>query len=214
MTADLDFLGHSKRWGIAITGGIASGKSTVAGILRSLGHTVIDADQVSRLVVAAGTPGLREVEAHFGKEILTPAGEMDRAKMREIVFNNAAERAKLEGIIHHRLSEASAELLEKDGIFSRPRYWFYEASLIFERGREKDFAQVWVVYALRETQITRVMARDKIDRAAALKILAAQMSPNLKRDRADLVIDSDCSREELQLRVKVALNRLPSGAGV
>ena len=191
-----------KEWSIALTGGIASGKSTVASMLRSLGYLVIDADQLSRKIVEPGTPGLEEIVQHFGKDVLTPSGALDRARMRSIVFTSESDRLKLESIIHHRLSEASEEELRQAGLFEHPHLWFYEASLIYERGREADFAAVCTVFCEEETQIARVMQRDGISRDEAKKIIAIQMPSSEKAKRAHFVISSEGSREQLEARVK------------
>ena len=198
-----------QNWGIALTGGIASGKSTVADSLRQRGFVVIDADQVSRLVVLPGTEGFKEVLAAFGQDILAASGEIDRAKMRDIVFKSPEKRRWLEGIIHHRLAAASEELIRTEKLFEQPRPWFYEASLIYERKRESDFAKVWVAYCPRELQIQRLMARDHSDRERAEEMLAAQMPPEQKAQQADLVIDTDCARPELERRIDQALGSLP-----
>ncbi|RYZ51849.1 MAG: dephospho-CoA kinase, partial [Proteobacteria bacterium] len=178
--AAMEFIDLSEKWGIAITGGIASGKSTIAESLRQRGFVVIDADQASRLVVLPGTEGFKEVVSTFGQDILTPSGEMDRAKMREIVFQSPEKRLVLEKIIHHRLASVSEDILRRENLFDHPKVWFYEASLIYERNRSSDFARVWVAYCPRDVQIERVMARDKIDEQAAEAILRAQMSPDEK----------------------------------
>lgn len=198
----------SQKWGIALTGGIASGKSTIAESLRLRGFTVIDADQASRLVVLPGTEGFQELLASFGPDILTASGEMDRAKMRDIIFKSPEKRIALEQIIHHRLAAVSEELLRREELFQRPRPWFYEASLIYERKRAGDFSRVWVAYCPRAMQIERVMARDHITLEAAETILAAQMPPEDKVKQADYVIHSDCDRRELELRIDQALKTL------
>lgn len=196
-----------KDYGIALTGGIASGKSTVASIIRQLGHIVIDADQVSRLVVAPGTEGLREVVAAFGKGILTPNGEMDRAQMRDIVFQSPDKRRLLESIIYRRLNAATADIAAREHLDRQARPWFYEASLIFERGRDRDFRSVWVAYCPEALQIERLMRRDSSTREAAMAIIAAQMPSSEKRAKADVVIDTDCSPDELVERVKETLRK-------
>jgi dephospho-CoA kinase len=204
----MEFTELSEKWGIAITGGIASGKSTIAESLRQRGFVVIDADQASRLVVLPGTEGFKEVVSTFGQDILTLSGEMDRAKMREIVFQSPEKRLVLEKIIHHRLASVSEELLRRENLFEKPKVWFYEASLIYERNRSSDFARVWVAYCPRSVQIERVMARDRIDKPAAEAILRAQMSPDEKAKRADLVIQTDCPRDELESRIDQALTTI------
>ncbi len=192
-------------WGIALTGGIASGKSTVAEGLRRRGFVAIDADQVSRLVVLPGTEGLKEVVTVFGRDILTASGEMDRAKLRGIVFQTPALRTQLEEIIFKRLGAATEELLLKENLFQNPRPWFYEASLIYERQRARDFSQVWVAFCPRETQIQRLMLRDGSDRQQAEAMLASQMPAEDKAKQADLVIDTDCDKSELEQRIDQAL---------
>lgn len=200
----------SQKWGIALTGGIASGKSTIAESLRQRGFVVIDADQASRLVVLPGTEGFKEVVTYFGRDILTASGEIDRAKMRDIVFKSPEKRIALEQIIHHRLAAVSEEWLHRENFFQKPRIWFYEASLIYERKRAGDFSQVWVAFCPRETQIERVMARDRITREAAEKILEAQMPTEGKVKQANFVIHTDCDRQELELRIDQALESLTS----
>ncbi|RYZ62497.1 MAG: dephospho-CoA kinase, partial [Proteobacteria bacterium] len=198
-------------WGVALTGGIASGKSTVGKSLRERGFTVIDADQASRLVVLPGTDGFHEIVAYFGQDLLLPTGELDRAKMREIVFADTEKRLKLESIIHHRLAVVSEGLLRKEGLFENPRPWFYEASLIYERKREKDFSAVWVVFCPEDLQIERVMKRDNITREQAVAILKVQMPPAEKVKKADLVIRTDCSNAELENQITDALSRMQTG---
>jgi len=202
----MQFTDLSRHWGIALTGGIASGKSTIGESLRQRGFVVIDADQASRLVVLPGTEGFKEVVTAFGQDILTATGEMDRAKMRDIVFKSPERRLVLETIIHHRLAAISEELLRREKIFDQPATWFYEASLIFERGRAKDFSKVWVAYCPPDIQIDRVMARDRSTREQAERIIKSQMSPEDKVKQADLVIHTDCDREELETRITEALH--------
>ena len=211
MTTEMNIQQLTRKWGIALTGGIASGKSTIGRSLKARGFVVIDADQISRQVVLSGTEGLAEIVAKFGHEILTAEGELNRSKMRAIIFADAKKRQALEAIIHHRLSAASEEQLHKAGLFAAPRPWFYEASLIYERQREKDFAAVWVAYCPRETQIARVMDRDAIDRSQAEAILRAQMPPEEKVQRAELVLDTDCDPQELERRITLALASIEKG---
>jgi dephospho-CoA kinase len=197
-----------KGWGIALTGGIASGKSTVGQILVRQGVPVIDADVLSREIVAPGSEGLEAVVAHFGPTVLQADGNLDRARMRSVVFQNSGERQVLEGIIHSRLAQYTWKALQKIGLDRQPRIWFYEASLIFERNRASDFREVWVAYCPEAVQIQRLMARDGASEADARSILAAQM-PTLKKAReADRVIHTDCSEPELESRVLAQLESL------
>ncbi len=214
MSEPMTFTQLCKQWGIALTGGIASGKSTLAESLRQRAYTVIDADQVARLVVAKGSEGLAEIIDVFGKEFLTPTGEMNRALMREKVFQDPIARQKLESIIHKRLASATSQILTDEGLVNSPRLWFYEASLIYERNRQNDFLEVWVAYCPREVQIQRVMLRDSINQEQAEAILAAQMPSDEKKRLADRVIETDCSREELAQRLTQTLASLNLGVSL
>jgi dephospho-CoA kinase len=194
-----------KQWGIALTGGIASGKSTIASILRQQDYIVLDADAMSRAVVAPRSDGLAAVAQTFGPAILNPDGSMNRQAMREVVFQDPTKRLQLEAIIHPRLQAETQKALEMQGFFQNPRLWFYEASLIYERNRAADFKAVWVAYCPLELQITRVMDRDRCTREMAEAIITAQMPAQDKAALADKVIHTDCSLTELEQRVREAL---------
>lgn len=194
-----------KQWGIALTGGIACGKSAIAAIIRQQGYIVLDADAMSRAVVEPGTEGLAAVVQAFGPTVLNSDGTMNRQRMREVVFQDPSRRQQLEAIIHPRLQTEVQKTLEIKGFFQNPRLWFYEASLIYERKRAADFKAVWVAYCPVELQITRVMQRDHCSREMAEAIIAAQMPAKEKADLADLVIDTNCSFAELEQRVLKAL---------
>ncbi len=194
-----------KQWGIALTGGIACGKSTVASIIRQQGYIALDADAISRAIVEPDTEGLATVVKTFGPAILNSDGSLNRQMMRELVFQDPAKRLQLEGIIHPRLQAETLKSLENKGFFQNPGIWCYEASLIYERKRAADFKAVWVAYCPVELQITRVMDRDRCTREMAEAILAAQMPAQEKAALADKVIHTDCSFSELEQRVREAL---------
>jgi dephospho-CoA kinase len=194
-----------KQWGIALTGGIACGKSTIASIIRQQGYIVLDADAISRAVVEPGTEGLAAVVKNFGPTILNSDGSMNRQVMRELVFQDPIRRQQLEAIIHPRLQSETQKTLEMKGFFDNPAIWFYEASLIYERKRADDFKAVWVAYCPVEIQIMRVMDRDRCTRDMAEAIIAAQMPAQDKAALADKVIHTDCSFTELEQRVREAL---------
>jgi len=201
-----------KQWGIALTGGIACGKSTIASILRQQGYIALDADAMSRAVVEPGTEGLAAVVQAFGPAILNSDGTMNRQHMRELVFQDASRRHQLEAIIHPRLQAEVKKSLEMKGFANNPQIWFYEASLIYERQRAADFKAVWVAYCPLEQQISRVMARDSCSHELAKAMIAAQMPAERKAELADRVIDTDCSLPELEQRVLNALLDLkPAG---
>lgn len=195
----------TRQWAIALTGGIATGKSTLAALLRQRHYLVIDADQLSRSLVAPGSEGLAAVAAHFGPQVIDASGQLDRAAMRQIIFQDETQRAALEAIIHPRLSAATTAELSRAGLLAQPKLWFYEAALIFERGRASDFREVWVTTCPPAVQIARVMKRDHSSRAEAEKILAAQLPQATKVERATRVFDTDLPIASLAQQLDAAL---------
>ena len=183
---------------VGLTGGIGSGKSTVSAILAELGAVVIDADRLAREVVAKGTPGLDRVVEAFGPEILTPEGDMDRAKVGAIVFEDEAKRKALEGIVHPLVFERYAELeasAPEDGVV------IHDIPLLAESGRADTFDAVLVVDVPTEVQVER-LARDRgMSRADAEARIAAQTTREQRRAIATYVIDNTGTREDLRQRV-------------
>jgi dephospho-CoA kinase len=180
-----------RHWGIALTGGIATGKSTVAGILRQKGFIVIDADILARQVVAApDSPVLSSIVQAFGGGIVDASGNLDREKLRSIVFSDAAARAKLEGIMHPAIRNALHEELQKKGLDRRPQIFFYEAALIFETKAQKDFREVWATECPRAVQLERLQRQRGVPHGLAEKILAGQMDASAKASLANRVIDT------------------------
>ncbi|GAA3651086.1 dephospho-CoA kinase [Nocardioides ginsengisoli] len=183
---------------VGLTGGIASGKSTVSSILRELGAVVIDADQIAREVVAKGTPGLAAVVEAFGPDMLTPEGELDRPKMGALVFADETQRKVLESIVHPLVFERYAELeaaAPADGIV------VHDIPLLVESGRAEEFEAVIVVDAPEELQIER-MVRDRgwtEDDARAR--IAAQATREQRRAVATYLIENTGTREDLRLAV-------------
>lgn len=188
-----------KKWGIAITGGIASGKTYVSSYLRGKGLFVYDADEISRAVSQKGLPCYAEIYKNFGSDVLTSSGEINRKALAQIVFSSPEKRVLLESIVHPSIERELLNKLEKDGFFKKPRYWFYEAALIFEKRKENIFFQTWLVFCSKETQVSRLKIRnpeltaDKIE-----NILASQMSFEEKKKRADFLIDTDVSKEKVE----------------
>ena len=190
---------------VGLTGGIASGKSTVSSILRELGAVVIDADQIAREVVAKGTPGLAAVVAAFGPEMLTPEGELDRPRMGALVFGDELRRKELEAIVHPLVFERYAELeaaAPADGIV------VHDIPLLVESGRAEEFDAVIVVDAPEELQIER-MVRDRgwtEDEARAR--IAAQATREQRRAVATYLIENTGTREDLRHTVTEVFERL------
>jgi dephospho-CoA kinase len=183
---------------IGLTGGIASGKSSVARMLRELGVEVIDADQIAREVVALGTDGLREIVDTFGAGVLDPSGALDRAKVAEIVFRDTNARQKLNAIVHPRIGRLSAERIAAAQRGPSP-YVVYEAPLLVETGAHRGLSALIVVAAAEPLQLARSMARDGMDEAAAHARIAAQLPLSAKVEAADYVVANDGDLEALRV---------------
>jgi dephospho-CoA kinase len=186
---------------IGLTGGIASGKSSVARMLRELGVAVIDADQLAREVVAHGSDGLREVVDAFGPGVLDSSGELDRAKLGQIVFDDPSARQKLNAITHPRIGRLSAERIAEAQRGPSP-YVVYEAALLVETGIHRGFAALIVVAAAETVQLARSMARDSLDENAARARIAAQLPLSAKVEAADYVITNDGDLEALRVETE------------
>lgn len=206
--SDDDFKLLLKTRCIGITGGIATGKSTVAQILRDLGQTVIDADQLARDVTKPGTIVVQELVQQFGEEILARDGQLDRAKLRSIVMSNSNKRKTLESIIHPAIHRKLKKIIEDLQLADSRQTFFYEAALIFETGREQLFKEIWATTCPAAIQIERLCERSKISQEEALKIIANQMPNEEKARRAKLSLDTSCTLEELRLQVEECVKNL------
>lgn len=194
---------------VGLTGGIASGKSTVSAILAELGAVVIDADRLAREVVAKGTPGLAQVVAAFGPEVLTPDGEMDRATVGRIVFADEQKRKVLEAIVHPLVFERYAELeaaAPADGIV------VHDIPLLAESGRVAEFDAVIVVDTPHETQVERLLRDRGMPREDADARIAAQATREQRRAIATYVIENTGTREDLRRRVTEVFAQLRSSS--
>jgi dephospho-CoA kinase len=203
-----------KKWGIGLTGGIACGKSTVASLLKGKGFPVIDADQLSRDAVAPNTRGLAKIVEVYGGSVLSENGTLNRKALGDIVFSDPTKRKELEKILHPIVRDLLTQRLQQLGLFDQPRFWFYEASLLFEVQRDQDFRQVWVVYCPESVQVQRLKQRDGRDRVIADRIIASQLPAKEKAERGDLVIDTSSPIEELDAKIRHALNQLPGRSGI
>lgn len=190
-----------------LTGGIASGKSTVARRIKERGIPVVDADAIAREVVMRGTPGLGQLVAAFGEDVLAADGELDRKKLGALVFADAELRKKLNGIIHPLISARSAELIQSHGAAGHPLAC-YEAALLVENGLADVFRPLVVVAATPDVQLERIVKRDGLDRAAALARIEAQLPLAEKVAMADYVIESGGPIPELYLRVDGVLDAI------
>ncbi|RRD06993.1 dephospho-CoA kinase [Arachnia propionica] len=194
---------------IGLTGGIASGKSTVARELERLGAHVIDADVLAREVVEPGTRGLEEVVERFGTGVLGPDGSLDRAALGDIVFSDAAARSDLNAIIHPRVRERARELEAA----ARPGALIVHViPLLVETGQVDSFDAVVVVDTTVEEQITRLMRRGGHDRDDAARRVAAQASREERLRAATHVIDSSGPVAQTMVQVRALWEEL-SGRG-
>jgi dephospho-CoA kinase len=199
----------SDRWmkTIGITGGIASGKSTVAQILIDLGFEVLSADRIAREVVAPGLPAYHKVIAGFGPEVRLADGQLDRKKLGELVFADQGLRRQLERIIHPEVFVRMRTEIAARQAGGQP-FFFMEVPLLFETGLEKIFDLIWVVNLTTANQLQRVSGRDQLDEAAARERIAAQLSLAEKAARADWVIENNGSLSDLREQVRRAVREL------
>ena len=185
-----------------LTGGIASGKSTVANLLRSKGAVVIDADEVARELVAPGHPALAEIAARFGPSVLSADGALDRAALGRLIFSDEAARRDLNGILHPRIFEAIRDRL---ATMDPGAPVFVEAALLAETysqaAERLSFAGLVVVDAPAELQVERLLAKGFTQQEAELR-LAAQMSREDRLARATHVVHNSGSLEELRRHVE------------
>ena len=184
---------------VGLTGGIASGKSTVSAILAELGATIIDGDKLAREVVEPGTPGLAQVVDAFGTDILTPSGELDRPKLGRIVFDDADLRKRLESIVHPLVFERYAAL---EASAPEGGLVVHDIPLLAETGRAGDFDAVIVVETPAQVQVERMLRDRGWSRADAESRIAAQATPEQRRAIATHLIVNTGTREELRARVE------------
>lgn len=182
---------------VGLTGGIASGKSHVANLLGGLGASVIDADQVAREVVAPGSPGLAQVVALFGEEVLMPNGELDRQKLGEIVFSDPTKRLKLEQILHPLIKQRTTKIIAEQDT----NIVVYAVPLLVEAKVDYPFDVVVTVEAGVDNQISRLISSRSISESEAKKRIQAQTTSAEREAIADFVVDSSGTKEQTKEQV-------------
>jgi len=187
---------------IGLTGGIGSGKSTVAEQFAALGIVSVDADQASRAVVEPGMPALAQIEEHFGPDLITGDGQLNRPALREIIFANPSEKAWLEALLHPLIRDWILAQLQA----ASSDYVILESPLLFETDQHQLVDAVLLVDVPVELQLERASARDGSDKQQIQRIIDAQMSRQAKRDKADFEFDNAQPRETMAPRV-AALHR-------
>ncbi|MEP4485724.1 MAG: dephospho-CoA kinase [Halioglobus sp.] len=178
---------------IGMTGGIGSGKSAVTSRFEAIGITVVDADLASRVVVEPGKPALEAIREHFGADVITQAGVLDRAQLRSLVFSNPEERLWLEELTHPLISQEITDQLAA----STSPYTILSSPLLLETQQKQRADTIVVVDVPEEVQLERTIARDNNDADQVKRIMAAQMPRKDRLALADIVIDNNKPLAEL-----------------
>jgi dephospho-CoA kinase len=195
-------LGKDNRLLVAVTGGIASGKSVVSKMLEDLGAPIIDYDVIAREIVEPGKPAWKDIVACFGERVLRQDRSIDRKNLSDIVFRDPEKRKQLESFTHPRIIEEGAR--QSDEIARKDPDAIIQVAvpLLIEINLQDRFHKVLLVYVPRETQIERLMKRDGIAREAAESILKAQLPIDEKLRHADFVIHNEGTLEETRRQVE------------
>ncbi|KHF41038.1 dephospho-CoA kinase [Halalkalibacter okhensis] len=186
---------------IGLTGGIASGKSTVSLLIKGKGIPVIDADQISREVVEPGTKALQLISEHFGQSVINEDGTLARKKLGEIIFEHPKEREVLNQIVHPAVRDRMNELKEKY-VEAGEKTIVFDIPLLFESDLFHLVDKVLLVYVDEWTQLKRLMERDKAGEKDAKLRIASQMPLKKKRARADAIIDNSSTVEETKRQLE------------
>jgi dephospho-CoA kinase len=193
-----------------LTGGIGTGKSTVARMFREEGLEVVDADRIAREVTAPGRPAYEEIVRRFGRGILLPDGGIDRGKLGDIVFSDAGKRAELEGITHPEIARGIASELRRLESEGRAEA-IVEAALLHEAGRRSRFEAVISVRCGKSQQVRRLVERDGVSEEQALRRIASQMDPDEKARLSEHVIDNSGDLAATRAQVRALAARIKAG---
>ena len=192
---------HKNALIIGLTGGIASGKSCAAEILREKGAAIVDADVVSRELVRPGSPLLEKLEEEYGSDIILADGNLDRAKLSSLVFANDESLQKINSIMHpaiwKEIFRQIDEAAEKSSVV------VLAAPLLLEHGAEAIADSVWVTDVTPDIQLERLMARDNLSQEQARKRISAQMPLDKKAALADILLDNCGSKEKLREQIEI-----------
>ncbi len=184
---------------IGLTGGMGSGKSAASACFKHLGIAVIDADELSREAVLPGSPALQKIIDHFGPGMLNSQGQLDRARLREHIFNTPEERKVLEQILH---PDIRRRMLDRINQLQQAAYVVCEIPLLVETGQQSSMDRVLVIDVDKDTQRRRIRQRDQFDDETIERILAAQTSRENRRMLADDIIDNSGTLDELRQAVE------------
>jgi len=193
---------------VALTGGIATGKSVVARFLEERGCAVHSADRAAHEVMMPGGPAWKSLTAHFGPRILNPDQTINRPRLGAIVFAHEAERRFLNSVVHPLVLRKKKEIVARLEREKKTEIFISEAALTIEAGYAGFFDKVIVVFCRPEVQLARLMARDGFSREAALQKIGAQMSQQEKKRQADYLIDTSGSLSDTESRTDKVFRRL------
>lgn len=180
---------------IGLTGGIATGKSTVSAYLKKKGFPIVDADIAARKAVEKGSDGLKQIVATFGEAILTVDQSLDRAKLGAIIFSDSEKREQLNQIVHPIVRDIMEK--EKNEALETHQYVIMDIPLLFENQLQQTVDEVWLVYTNKNIQLERLMHRNQLTQSEALKRIESQMPIDEKRNLADVVIENNLDLEHL-----------------
>tara|TARA_B100001175_G_scaffold54364_1_gene43394 strand:+ start:1082 stop:1666 length:585 start_codon:yes stop_codon:yes gene_type:complete len=183
---------------IGLTGGIGSGKTAVSDLFKELGITIVDADLASRVVVQKGREELNKISEHFGRDILNSNGELDRAQLRDIIFNSEEEKLWLESLLH----PAIASQIQKELDSSNSPYTVLVSPLLLETNQRNFCNKVLVVDVPEEIQIQRTAERDNVSEEQIKSIISSQIDRDSRLEQADEVIVNDGSIQDLENKVQ------------
>lgn len=197
---------------IGLTGGIATGKSTAAKYLQKKDVKIIDADQISHQITKKGKKGWQLVVEEFGYDVLKSNGELNRKKLGEIIFSNPEKRKKLESLLHpliiYKMKEQAHQYLESEEIV------VFMAPLLYEAGLARFCNQIWVIASSKEEQISRLKARNGLNRKEALQRIKSQMSLSQKKRQADIIIENNSTIAELKSKLDFYWKKVLKGVDV
>ncbi len=193
---------------IGLTGGIATGKSTVSSIFKNAGAVIIDADRIAREVVKKGRPAHRAIVKNFGKNVLLPDGEINRSVLGEIIFNDPQKKELLNNIVHPHVRKEQNRQLNHIEKTNPNTIVILDIPLLLESKMYRDLSEVVVVYAPEQIQMKRLMQRDGISQVDALARVRSQMPIDEKKDKATIVIDNSGTRENTRKQALKIFQRL------
>ena len=191
-----------------LTGGIATGKSTVSAAFADAGAIVIDADEIARDVVKKGQPAWQSIVDYFGQQILQPDKEIDRARLADIIFKHAEQKLKLNSIVHPYVIDETARRLERIKMQRPDAIVILDVPLLFEAGMLEGLDEIIVVYTPEHIQLQRLTARDHLSAEEAVSRIQSQMPIEEKKNRATIVIDNSHSRDSTRRQAMAVFRRL------